>query len=64
GLELKPPKNTLFCVLVARARRAMFLRKCRQFSLELPVGEELSATFSPVLARLGRARNAGLNLFL
>ncbi|MCI71277.1 hypothetical protein A2U01_0092540, partial [Trifolium medium] len=35
----------------------MFLRKSRQISPELSVGEELSAIFSPALARLRRARS-------
>ncbi|MCI41996.1 hypothetical protein A2U01_0063231, partial [Trifolium medium] len=46
GLKSKPPKNTLFCVLVARWRQAPFLMS----------SGEVVATWSPVLARCRQRR--------
>ncbi|MCI42750.1 hypothetical protein A2U01_0063987, partial [Trifolium medium] len=62
GFGLKPPQNTLFCVLVARWRLTPFLRspevagrgegdvvaRARQWS---PVEAKLSDVLSPLFAR-------------
>ncbi|MCI57602.1 hypothetical protein A2U01_0078853, partial [Trifolium medium] len=64
GLELKPPPMPCSACLSPDLAGRCSSDMSRRISPELPAGEELSATFLPVLARLGRARNDVLNLFL